>query len=61
MKKAAARSTLVTVILIVSAVAAEAQQPAKIPRIGFLSAVPLSSMSARVEALRQGLRELGYV
>jgi len=40
---------------------AEAQQPAKIPRIGLLSAVPLSSMSARVEAFRQGLRELGYV
>jgi putative ABC transport system substrate-binding protein len=40
---------------------AEAQQPVKIPRIGFLSAVPLSNMSARVEALRQGLRELGYV
>jgi ABC-type uncharacterized transport system substrate-binding protein len=39
----------------------EAQQPAKVPRIGFLSAVPHSSMSARVEALRQGLRELGYV
>jgi ABC-type uncharacterized transport system substrate-binding protein len=39
----------------------EAQQPTTVPRIGFLSAVPLSSMSARVEALRQGLRELGYV
>ena len=41
--------------------AVEAQQPARVPRIGFLSAVPLSNMSARVEALRQGLRELGYV
>jgi putative ABC transport system substrate-binding protein len=40
---------------------AEAQQPVKIPRIGFLSAVPLSNMSARVVALRHGLRELGYV
>jgi putative ABC transport system substrate-binding protein len=40
---------------------AEAQQPTTVSRIGFLSAVPLSSMSARVEALRQGLRELGYV
>ena len=40
---------------------AEAQQPTKIPRIGFLSGLPLSSISARVEAFRQGLRELGYV
>ena len=38
-----------------------AQQPAKIPRIGFLSTTPLSDISARIEALRQGLRELGYV
>ena len=40
---------------------AGAQQAARVPRIGFLSAVPMSNMSARVEALRQGLRELGYV
>ena len=40
---------------------AEAQQPGKIPRIGFLSATSLSVISARIEALRQGLRELGYV
>jgi putative ABC transport system substrate-binding protein len=37
---------------------AEAQQAMKIPRIGFLGSV---SSSARVEAFRQGLRELGYV
>ena len=35
-------------------------QPAKIPRIGFLSAVSPSTISARVEAFKQGLRELGY-
>jgi putative tryptophan/tyrosine transport system substrate-binding protein len=40
---------------------ARAQQPAKVSRIGFLSAASPSSMSARVEAFRQGLRELGYV
>ena len=40
---------------------AEAQQTAKIPRIGFLFGVSPSVVSARVEALRQGLRELGYV
>ena len=40
---------------------AEAQQPAGIPRIGILIAPSASSFSARVEAFRQRLRELGYV
>ena len=40
---------------------AEAQQPAKVPHIGFLFVSSLSSDSARTEAFRQGLRELGYV
>ena len=39
---------------------AEAQQPKKIPRIGYLGASFLSS-AERVKAFRQGLRELGYV
>src|SRR5439155_23652044 len=42
-------------------VVARAQQPTKIPRIGFLGAVSRSTVSARTEAFRQGLRELGYV
>src|SRR5262245_2279717 len=42
---------------------ADAQQSniSKIPRIGFLSGVSLTVLAARVEAFRQGLRELGYV
>src|SRR5439155_6201830 len=40
---------------------AEAQQPTKVPRIGYLSGPSLSSISARTDAFRQGLRELGYV
>ena len=40
---------------------AQAQQTAKIPRIGFLGATAPSSVSARYEAVRKGLRELGYV
>jgi putative tryptophan/tyrosine transport system substrate-binding protein len=36
-------------------------QPTKVPRIGFLVASAASANSARVEAFRQGLRELGYV
>src|SRR6185369_17118886 len=42
-------------------VTAEAQQPEKVPRIGILIAASTSFYSARVEALRQRLRELGYV
>ena len=38
---------------------AEAQQPVKVPRIGYLR--PGSAAPARFEAFRQGLRELGYV
>src|SRR4026207_927247 len=40
---------------------AEAQQPKKVARVGYLAGPSLSSMSARTEAFRQGLRELGYV
>jgi ABC-type uncharacterized transport system substrate-binding protein len=39
----------------------EAQQSKKIPRIGYLGVVSLSANAGRVEAFRQGLRELGYV
>jgi putative ABC transport system substrate-binding protein len=39
---------------------AEAQQPTKIPRIGFLGD-SASTNPARNEAFRQGLRDLGYV
>jgi ABC-type uncharacterized transport system substrate-binding protein len=38
-----------------------AQQPAKIPRIGYLTGASLPSVSANTEAFQQGLRELGYV
>ena len=58
MKKAAAPSILVAVILLAVAVIAEAQQPKKIPRIGFL--FRLLPRLNRIEAFRQGLRELGY-
>jgi ABC-type uncharacterized transport system substrate-binding protein len=40
---------------------AAAQQPTKIPRIGFLGATTPSVESTRLEAFRQGMRELGYV
>jgi putative ABC transport system substrate-binding protein len=40
---------------------AQAQQPAKVPRIGFQTDQPALTMAARLEGFRQGLRELGYV
>jgi putative ABC transport system substrate-binding protein len=40
---------------------AEAQHPTKIPRIGYLVAAPPPAVSARIEAFRQRLREIGYV
>jgi putative ABC transport system substrate-binding protein len=39
----------------------EAQQPKKVPRIGYLVISSLSGSASRAEAFRQGLRELGYV
>ena len=39
----------------------EAQQPTKIPRIGFLTGTKPAAVAARVAAFRQGLHELGYV
>src|SRR4030095_1067629 len=40
---------------------AEAQQVKKVPRIGMLGIVSASAAAGRIEAFRQGLRELGYV
>jgi putative ABC transport system substrate-binding protein len=40
---------------------AQAQQPKKVPRIGFLGFTSLSAIAARIEAFQQGLREFGYV
>jgi putative tryptophan/tyrosine transport system substrate-binding protein len=61
MRKAGVLSILFAVTLLTVGVIAEAQQPAKVPRIGYLAGGSLSSISNRAEALRQGLRELGYV
>ncbi len=41
--------------------AAAAQQPKKIPRIGYLAPTDPASESARLEAIRQALRERGYI
>jgi putative ABC transport system substrate-binding protein len=39
----------------------QAQQPTKVPRIGYLMVAPLAAASSRIEPFRQRLREIGYV
>jgi putative ABC transport system substrate-binding protein len=51
---------LLTTILLATAPPSEAQQQAKVPRVGLLYA-SASGNAHRVEAFRQGLRDLGYV
>ena len=40
---------------------AEAQQPKKVPRIGYLSKADAATESARAEGIRLALRERGYI
>jgi putative ABC transport system substrate-binding protein len=49
-------------LLLALGFSAQAQQPAKIPRIGYVSGTgDTTNQGPYVEALRQGLRDLGYV
>jgi putative ABC transport system substrate-binding protein len=50
---------LIVAVVVVAAMA-QAQQPTKIPRIGFLATPSHSSFSDRYDAFLHGLRELGY-
>ena len=51
-----------TLSLLVAPLTAEAQQPTKVYRIGWLGAgPPLPEPNPSLEAFRQGLRDLGYV
>jgi putative ABC transport system substrate-binding protein len=50
--------SVIAFVLVVAGAVGHAQQSKKVPRIGFLSP---TSDDSRVEAFRQGLRELGYV
>ena len=49
------------VLLLTSFNLAEAQQPAKIPRIGYLHSGQAATPPSSLKALRQGLRDLGYI
>ncbi len=51
---------LLTTVWLTS-ISVHAQQPAKIPRIGYLGQASPAALAARIESFRQGLRELGYI
>jgi len=49
------------VVSVAQGIIAEAQQPKKVPRIGLMIGTSPFIIPDRIEGLRQGLRELGYV
>jgi putative ABC transport system substrate-binding protein len=53
--------SVIAFALVVAGAVAQAQQPKKVPRIGFLSAQEPAREAPRSEAIRLGLRELGYI
>jgi putative tryptophan/tyrosine transport system substrate-binding protein len=55
------RFLLITVLMLVAAVPAEAQQTKKVPRIGYIGAVGPEARNPNFEAFRRGLRDLGYI
>ena len=52
---------LLATVLLTTAPAATAQQPKKVPRIGYLSTGDAASESTRSEAIRLALRERGHI
>src|SRR6266511_6109261 len=61
MKKVGWSSILVATLVLVFGVAAEAHQPKKVPRIGYLTGSDAATESARSEGIRLALRERGYI
>jgi putative tryptophan/tyrosine transport system substrate-binding protein len=55
--------TFLAILLLVAPLTREAraQQPAKVHQIGYLISGPRAPQANRVEALRRGLRDLGYI
>ena len=51
----------IAVAFTMGGVVAQAQQPKKVPRIGFLFSLSPAVNTDRIEAFRHGLRDLGYV
>lgn len=52
---------LLAIFFLATVAATQAQQPTKIPRVGWLTSGFISDQTARRQAFQQGLRELGYV
>jgi putative tryptophan/tyrosine transport system substrate-binding protein len=52
---------VIVFVFVMAGAVARAQQPKKIPRIGFLAAGSAPVAAARLDAFRQGLRTLGYI
>ncbi len=50
-----------TLILFAAPLAARAEQEGKVYRLGILEAIPAAQNAANLDALRKGLRDLGYV
>jgi ABC-type uncharacterized transport system substrate-binding protein len=61
MKKAALLSILVVLVVVVVSDFAGAQQPKKVPRLGYLWSSDPARESPRSEAIRLALRERGYI
>ena len=61
MKKTVLLPILFVVVQLAVGVMAEAQQPKKVPRIGYLSNTGPAGESARSEAIRLALRQRGYI
>jgi putative ABC transport system substrate-binding protein len=54
-------ATCLSAVIFVASVYGQAPQPKKIPRVGYLAAVSAAADAPRLEAFRQGLRDLGYI
>jgi len=60
-KRASVFSLALLAMLSALCTSTSAQQPKKVPRIGYVFGTTPSANMARIEAFRKGLRELGYV
>ena len=53
--------SLVGALLFALCTSAAAEQPGRIPRIGYVSGTSANDPEPQIEAFRQGLRDLGYI
>src|SRR5947208_4895755 len=60
-RRAVVFNCLLLTVVLLTACLVEAQQPRKVPRIGFLSPFSPSAIAIWLQAFRQGLHDLGWV